>query len=93
MGRREDIKKARHEQEDCGSSFGRLKLIGPPIPSFSPQRRRLRPELVAHLLPVQETSLARRGPRKPTEAYISKYITKNALGASNAARRSWLERH
>ena len=93
MGRGEDIKKRRHEQEDCGASSGSLKPIGPLILFFSAKGRSLRPELVAHLLPVQETSLVRRGPRGPTEAYISRYVAGSVPGASNAARRSWLERH
>jgi hypothetical protein len=46
-----------------------------------------RPKMVASL-PVQETSIARRGPRGPTEAYIFRYVVGSVPGASNAARRS-----
>jgi len=38
-----------------------------------------RPKLVA-CLPVQETSIARRGPRGPTEAYVSRYVAGSAPG-------------
>ena len=45
------------------------------------------PNLVS-FLPGQETSIARRGPRGPTEAYILAYVAGSAPGGSNAARRS-----
>jgi len=36
-------------------------------------------------LPGQETSIARRGPSGPTEAYVPGYVAGSAPGASNAA--------
>src|SRR3990172_12170138 len=39
-------------------------------------------------LPVQETSIARRGPRGSTETYVTKYVAGSAPGAGNVARRS-----
>ena len=51
-----------------------------------------RAKLVVHL-PVQETSIARRGPRGPHPlrgypAYVSGYVAGSAPGAGNATRRS-----
>ena len=46
-----------------------------------------RPDL-GSCLPVQETSIARRGPRGSTETYVTKYVAGSAPGAGNVARRS-----
>jgi len=45
-----------------------------------------RPKLMDNV-PGQEASIARRGPRGPTETYVIRYVAGSVPGASNAAMR------